>query len=496
MNMTDDIERIEWVSPLGGHWRRDFRLAEWLPGPVSHSCETWLLPALDRGFSDASRAEYGSGTKPGVLVVNGWGFATDPMPTNPVRLLTTAPVRMVRIAAAMARMATRPEAVERWVAEPGLARYLAVDLPALRSLVLDAEERADAASPAELVSIVDGLAVGTGRLMLGMVQAMGFAAKVEYATARLFADHLEGKVDARPQDLFIGHTDPTPTADHAVTTLDWCEPTAGERGTTVGPDPSVVARLRVRRDGAQSACRSAIGDDSAVLARFDRLMTMLARWAPVREQLAADFTLAWPVMRRAMLRLGSVLVDRGAITTATDVFALSRAEIEAAAATSQPTPDRPLDVAVADRWSRYRAQRDLVPPLSIGKPVRQWKHVESISGLYRTAPPVGARVIVTGLGTSPGRVTGIARIVRGPDDFDEVRTGEIVVAPSTAPAWTPLFAIAAGVVTDAGGPFAHTSIVAREFGIPAIVTATGATQLIRSGDEITLDAASGTVTAS
>lgn len=482
---------VEWVAPLPGHWRRDFRLAEWLPGPVTRSCETWLLPALDQGFSAASLEEYGSGTKTGVVVVNGWCFATDPMPTKPGAMFTRAPIRMMRIAAAMAKMATRPELVENRIAEPGWNRYQRVELPNLEQRIATAAEGVATATPSELVATIDELAVATGQLMLGMVQAMGFAAKVEYALARFYADELAGKVSCTPLDLAMGFGTAQPTAAHAVTSLDWVEPTAGELGTTAAPDTSQRARLVETRSAAEKACREALAGDPDARSRFDMLIGMLARWIPIREQMAAEFTSAWPVMRIALERLGDALVAGGSITRPQDVFELSRDEVIAGLEGN----DIDLRDAVSLRRAERDAQRRDAPPLSLGKPVRQWKQVDKILALLRPGAPTAAEPLALGVGTSSGRATGVARVILGPDDFDAFLPGEILVAPATAPAWTPLFLMAAGVVTDAGGPFAHTAVVAREYGIPAIVGTTDATRRITTGTRITIDAANGTVVA-
>jgi pyruvate,water dikinase len=101
--------------------------------------------------------------------------------------------------------------------------------------------------------------------------------------------------------------------------------------------------------------------------------------------------------------------------------------------------------------------------------------------------------VLTGLAGSAGQVTAVARVVSGPEDFGSLRTGEILVAPITTPAWTPLFVRAGGVVTDVGGPLSHSSIVAREYAIPAVLgTAVGTTR-IRSGQRVTVDGDAGTV---
>lgn len=94
---------------------------------------------------------------------------------------------------------------------------------------------------------------------------------------------------------------------------------------------------------------------------------------------------------------------------------------------------------------------------------------------------------------SHGTVTAAARIVRGPSDFAAVRRGDIVICPYTDPAWTPLFTIAAGVVTETGGALSHAAIVAREYGTPAVLGVAGATTHIEDGARITLNGTAGTV---
>jgi phosphoenolpyruvate synthase/pyruvate phosphate dikinase len=108
------------------------------------------------------------------------------------------------------------------------------------------------------------------------------------------------------------------------------------------------------------------------------------------------------------------------------------------------------------------------------------------------ATDVSADVLV-GQGASPGRATGRVRLVNSVEDFDRFEAGEVLVARATAPAWTPLFARAAAVVTDAGTLAAHASLVAREYGIPAVVGARDATVRLRNGQLVTVDGGTGTV---
>ena len=104
--------------------------------------------------------------------------------------------------------------------------------------------------------------------------------------------------------------------------------------------------------------------------------------------------------------------------------------------------------------------------------------------------------VLKGIAASPGYVTGIVRVIHGHDEFTQMRQGDILVARITTPAWTPLFALAAGVVTDVGGPLSHSSIVAREYRIPAVLGTGVATERLHTGQNVTVDGGAGTVTLS
>jgi len=94
---------------------------------------------------------------------------------------------------------------------------------------------------------------------------------------------------------------------------------------------------------------------------------------------------------------------------------------------------------------------------------------------------------------SPGKVQGVARIIRTLQEADKVQQGEILVTETTAPPWTPLFATVAAVVTETGGILCHSAVVAREYGIPAVVGADGAMVRIEEGQRIEVDGEAGTV---
>jgi pyruvate,water dikinase len=111
--------------------------------------------------------------------------------------------------------------------------------------------------------------------------------------------------------------------------------------------------------------------------------------------------------------------------------------------------------------------------------------------------PRGARhlgqVLATGTPGGAGTAEGPARVVEGLDDFARFRAGDVLVCRTTSPAWTPLLARAAAVVTETGGVLAHAAIVAREFGIPAVLAVTDATRVLTDGQRVVVDGARGTV---
>ena len=134
----------------------------------------------------------------------------------------------------------------------------------------------------------------------------------------------------------------------------------------------------------------------------------------------------------------------------------------------------------------------MTPPRTIGKPPAA-PDPESADRFDGARYVTTDAAVLRGNGASAGVVRAIARIVRGPDDFDRVRPGDIVVARASNPGWVPLFSIAGGFVTDTGGVLSHAAVVAREFGVPAVVGTGDATTRIADGQIVELDGTTGYV---
>jgi len=144
-----------------------------------------------------------------------------------------------------------------------------------------------------------------------------------------------------------------------------------------------------------------------------------------------------------------------------------------------------LDVAALVRRRRaefVRNQRIRLPESFQGRPKP-----------LRDVPPLTYSRVLRGIPVSPGVVTGPARVIVDPRKDATIRPGEILVAPVTDAGWAPLFLVAAGLVVDVGGPLSHGSTVAREYGLPTVVNVKVATQLLRTGQTITVNGSTGEV---
>ncbi len=480
-----------WEAPRQGHWRRDFRLGEWLADPVTPLFATWFLPEAEAGFDDAIFDYWGARMAlPLHVIVNGWYYTNPGKMATPVRTTLRHPVRLFRWGFAFATIVSHPERGERAMAVPAAAHYESTLLPAYRSVVDAATGTVGEASPAELVTLVDQVTHAAGGLLLPLAEVLGFASKAELSLAAFHRKHLEGTGNGGHQPLLAGLGEARTPRNHAVTSIDWSQPTLGELDATPAPPShSAHATLVATRREAETACRHALADEPDLLAAFERRLDLAQRYAVVREDMADELTIGWPVLRHALHRLGEHLVATDAVDDRDDVFFCEHDEVTAAA-TGGPT--RNLRPAVATRREQWQHQRTLDAPLAIGKLTAPMRRAAELREQFRSNAITDDHLLV-GVPGSPGRATGPARVVLGPDDFDRVEPGDVLVAPMTTPAWTPIFGLVAGIVTDTGSVIAHASMVAREYGIPAVVGTGSATRSLVDGTVITVDGDRGVV---
>ena len=206
-----------------------------------------------------------------------------------------------------------------------------------------------------------------------------------------------------------------------------------------------------------------------------------------------DFNSTYQV-RKVLLEFGRRLAAAGVIDSRDDVFYLILDEV------------RELDIALAngslrERVSERRAEvehyRKISPPPVLGTdygPPPDDPVNRSMLKFFGAPPPTSdAPDVLKGHSGSPGTMRGRARVLHRLDDAEKLQRGDVLVAETTAPPWTPLFATAGGIVTDTGGILSHCAVVAREYGIPAVVGTGRATSLLRDGQLVEVDGDSGTV---
>jgi len=209
------------------------------------------------------------------------------------------------------------------------------------------------------------------------------------------------------------------------------------------------------------------------------LITQARRVSALREDTHFALTLPMPVLRRTLLELGRRLADVGILDQADDVFHLRFEELEGIDGIWPP----PADLAEALREaSRRRAARRLE---LAGTPVM------ALPPLFQQQP--GDEVLVAGMPGSPGVAEGPVRVVLNPAAFGSLLPGEVLVAPYTNPSWTPLFTRAAAVVVDTGAAMSHAAIVAREYGVPAVMGTGDGTRRLSDGQWVRVDGSRGQV---
>ena len=197
--------------------------------------------------------------------------------------------------------------------------------------------------------------------------------------------------------------------------------------------------------------------------------------------------------RQLAMEFGRRLAGRGVLPNAKDIFMLDLDEAMAAVQGDVTG----IASRVVERQAEMERWANVQPPPQVGMdygPPPPNPIARAIGRFFGEPPSTAPTTTeIHGNVGSPGKVTGTARIIMDISDGWRLEQDEILVAPTTAPPWTPLFATAAAVVTEAGGVLSHCAIVAREYGIPAVVGALGATKLIKDGAQIEVDGDAGTI---
>jgi phosphohistidine swiveling domain-containing protein len=199
-------------------------------------------------------------------------------------------------------------------------------------------------------------------------------------------------------------------------------------------------------------------------------------------------------LRLVLMAVGRKLVDAGRLDEPDDVMFLRYNELRALIGSADAIEAR--EIVARRRADRKAAERlrprdwvGTVTPSQLAFPyLVNWGYPDRFHQKQSED-----RLVITGIAASAGVIEGPARVVRTVDEFDQVRDGDILVCQMTNPAWVVLFTKIAGLVTDTGGQTSHPAVLSREFGIPAVIGTSVATERISSGDRIKVDGGAGRV---
>lgn len=256
--------------------------------------------------------------------------------------------------------------------------------------------------------------------------------------------------------------DPTPMWGVLRTMLDTTEPPSNETG---------MKRHQAARDEITHKLRFLPGSSRA----FQNILDQLRKVIIFREQSHFDMCRAYSALQSIAAEIARRLQDRGLLLSTDDIFYLTESEMRAWLGGNAPSVDE------AKKFIRRRRATYAVV---------NGNYQKNVFGAGKGASGGELR----GTGASSGVVRGIARVIHNESEFGRLNPGEILVCRYTNPAWTPLFTIAKGVITDAGGAGSHAAIVAREYGLPAVLGVVGATTHIADGQEVLVDGTEGRVT--
>jgi pyruvate,water dikinase len=269
-------------------------------------------------------------------------------------------------------------------------------------------------------------------------------------------------------------------------------------------------RLAQERERIAQECRALLGNADEQAA-FDQMLGLCRQVFPYIES-HKFYCEHWFTTRffQKIRAFGRLLAERGVLTEADDVFHLRHVEVEDALADVQLAWASGGVERGSHHWQPLIAQRKRIvealagwsPPPALG-PVPEALNDPAVQMLWGITDETVAtwlggdeadENVVRGYAASPGVVEGTARVLMNVNEIGQICEGEILVCPVTAPSWGPVFGKIAAAVSDIGGTMSHAAIVAREYGMPAVVGTGQATSRIKTGDRLRVDGDRGTVT--
>ncbi len=273
-----------------------------------------------------------------------------------------------------------------------------------------------------------------------------------------------------------------------------------------GFDPARTATALADRRGRAAADARSRLTSSQARAKFDRALGRAVDAYPVRED-NVYFTVSAPLalMRRTAVEIGRRLADRRQLDSGDDVFFLEADEARAALRDGTDRRDLAMRRQGERAWvlahpGPVSYGKDPGPPPSFASLPAEprlanegflWA-VDRIFGPDTTGQG-GPDSSVTGIAASPGSYTGPVRVITSEAEFGRLRAGDVLVCPVTSPVWSVLFPSIGALVTDTGGILSHPAIIAREYGVPAVVATGNGTAVLHDGQLVTVDGTAGVV---
>ncbi|MEV7585358.1 rifamycin-inactivating phosphotransferase [Streptomyces erythrochromogenes] len=366
--------------------------------------------------------------------------------------------------------------LEEWLGEKNAADALTLSAPdnITSEMGLALLDVADVIRPhAEVVAFLQAVGVGDDDFLDGLAKVAGGAEARDAVEAYLdrYGMRCVGEIDiTRPR----WRERPATLVPVLLDNVRNFEPGAARRRFEEGlqkarqKERDVLSRLRDLPDGDRKA------DETKRM--IDRVRTFIG----YREYPKYDIVSRYFVYKRALLEEAGRLVRAGAVPEAEDVFHLTFQELHDLVRTGRPADPE----LIRRRKEAFAAHHALTPPRVLTS------DGEALTGSYRREDvPAGALV---GVPVSAGTVEGRARVVLDLSEAD-LEAGDILVTAFTDPSWSPLFVGAAGLVTEVGGLMTHGAVIAREYGLPAVVGVEGATRTIRDGQRIRVHGTDGYV---
>ncbi len=533
--MTESIDQPpgnnpQWPNPVaGGHWLRDWRIGEWLSGPVSPLFETLVLPRMVESKENA-----------GLGIIPWVGMAPRALkvlkPWYSVQhgyLFSRADVKKSSTLPGMVHFILRAVARPLWYAD-----WLKNAEPLFDQLLADLHE-----DPVENLSL-DALGkriellvsyaaewwypVAFGGVDVFFLSGMynRFVTDARFPVHVLLYGYPGPQIDAEQQIWEIAEAVRAleldqPLADqladekiaplidafyscvgHVLDSIDPVYPVLREQPQRLesavqaylrDPQPAPekrADRTAAKRETATRAALQAVEGRVVVGRLFRRVLSFTQTLAANREQVNWNFQRAFGGIRATLLALGNRLVEAGKLATPEQIFFLQWSETTRLIEADQVTADDAQNFAeiAESRRSLWLERQATTAPSRIPSSDDETWQSQGFKG-----GGLGADRVLTGAAASTGLARGRARVVRQPADVLALQPGEILVAHATTPAMNSAISRAAAIVSNVGGVTTHSALIAREFGIPAVIGTEVGTEAIKDGMELEVDGDAGVV---